>query len=108
MVNILRVCIPLEKVQIRATKLVDGLSKLSYNERLQRLDLPTLLFRRRRDGLTGPQSNFFFQRTTKMWNDLPSYVVDADNVNQFKNRLDEIWKQHPLKYDNKATEPTDD
>ena len=140
----------LEKVQIRATKLVDGLSKLSYTERLQRLDLPTLLFRRRRgdtiemfkhfhtydkatlapsfkprerpsrkhrfqlytpqekDGLTGPQSNFFFQRTTKMWNDLPSYVVDADNVNQFKNRLDEIWKQHPLKYDNKATEPTDD
>ena len=140
----------LEKVQIRATKLVDGLSKLDYTERLKRLDLPTLVFRRRRgdiiemykhfhtydkstlapsfkpkerpsrkhryqlytpqtkDGLTGPQSNFFFQRTTKIWNDLPSYVVEADNVNEFKSRLDETWEQHPLKYDNKGTEPTDD
>ena len=37
----------LENGQIRATKLVDGLSDLEYPERLKRIDLPTLLYRRR-------------------------------------------------------------
>lgn len=134
----------LENVQIRATKLVDGLSKLDYPERLKRLKLPTLVFRRRRgdiiemykhfhtydkctlapsfkprerlsrkhrfqlhtpptkDGTHGPQSNFYFQRTTKIWNDLPEKVVEAENVNQFKKRLDEIWKDNAIRYDHKA------
>ena len=38
----------LEKVQIRATRLVDELGKLEYPERLKRLNLPTLLYRRMR------------------------------------------------------------
>ena len=38
----------LEKVQKRATKLVKGIRKLSYKERLMRLNLPTLKFRRLR------------------------------------------------------------
>ena len=38
----------IENVQIRATKLGDGLSELSYSEKLKRLNLPTLTFRRRR------------------------------------------------------------
>ena len=128
-----------ENVQIRATKLVDGLSKLTYSERLKRLDLPTLVFRRKRgdiiemfkhfnsydqstlapsfkrrerpsrkhkfqlhmpqmkDGKNGPQSNFFFQRTTTIWNDLPANIVEAENTNQFKNRIDEFWQNDPLK-----------
>ena len=36
----------LENVQVRATKLVDGLGNLEYTDRLQRLKLPTLLYRR--------------------------------------------------------------
>ena len=40
--------IKLEKVQMRATKLIHGLKHLSYNERLKRLKLPTLKFRRAR------------------------------------------------------------
>ena len=36
----------IEKVQKRATKLVKGLNKLSYRERLMHLKLPTLKFRR--------------------------------------------------------------
>ena len=38
----------IENVQIRATKLVDGLSNLTYADRLRKLDLPTLAFRRKR------------------------------------------------------------
>ena len=38
----------IEKVQKRATKLVKGLKKLTYKERLQRLNLPTLKYRRLR------------------------------------------------------------
>ena len=38
----------LEKVQRRATKLVKGIRKLSYKERLMRLNLPILKFRRLR------------------------------------------------------------
>ena len=37
-----------EKVQMRATKLVDGFGKLTYQERLERLKLPTLVYRRLR------------------------------------------------------------
>ena len=38
----------LENVQIRATKLVDGFGNLEYPERLRRLNLPTLVYRRQR------------------------------------------------------------
>ena len=38
----------LENVQIRATKIVDGLAYLDYPERLKKLDLPTLVYRRAR------------------------------------------------------------
>ena len=34
-----------ENVQIRATKLVDGMSELTYEDRLKKLDLPTLVYR---------------------------------------------------------------
>ena len=27
-----------------------------------------------------------------MWNNLPAFVVDADSVNSFKNRLDKFWQ----------------
>ena len=38
----------IENVQIRATKLVDGLGKLDYSDRLKRLGLTTLRYRRER------------------------------------------------------------
>ena len=38
----------LENVQKRATKLVDGFCALEYEERLRRLELPTLVYRRAR------------------------------------------------------------
>ena len=41
----------IEKIQRRATRLVPSISHLSYEERLRKLDLPTLQFRRLRTDL---------------------------------------------------------
>ena len=130
----------LESVQIRGTKLVDGMKTMSYQERLQALDLPTLLHRRDRgdmiqvwkhfnsyekstlspnfrpiprtirghqfqltwqkakDGENGLQRNSFYFRVSNMWNLLPPNVVNADNIDTFKSRLDEAWKHSLNKF----------
>ena len=38
----------IERVQHRATKMVPGLAKLNYDERLEKMDLPSLAYRRAR------------------------------------------------------------
>ena len=37
--------------------------------------------------------NAFSQRVIENWNDLPKKVIEATSVNDFKNKLDEHWKQ---------------
>ena len=49
----------LENVQVRATKLVDGLAKLDYPERLKRLNLPTLAHRRERGDMMEMYKHFY-------------------------------------------------
>jgi len=132
----------IEKVQKRATRFIDGFKDLAYEERLRRLDLPTLEYRRtlcdmievykhinfydRRtipdklvlrtrpnrkhnlqilpnfanDGVRGIQSRSFYYRCVSTWNDLPRTVVNSPNVNIFKKRIDNAWKNHPLRYGN--------
>ena len=135
----------LENVQIRATKVVDGLQNLDYSERLKKLDLPTLAYRRLRgdlievfkhfhtydretlshsfrprqrssrthgyqlhhrntkDGVRGLQSNSFYNRVVKRWNNLPKVVVDAENINTFKARLDAHLNDEPIKFDHRVS-----
>ena len=135
----------IENVQMRATKLVDGMGKVEYKERLTKLNLPTLLYRRMRgdmiqtykhfhtydkevispsfqprtrpsrahdfqlhphkakDGQRGIQSNSFYYRITQTWNNLPKKVVDAPNIDTFKNRLDKLWENEPRKFDHTIT-----
>ena len=130
----------LENVQIRATKLVDGMRDMEYSDRLRMLDLPTLLYRRERgdmieiwkhfnaydqqtlptnfkpilrttrchdlkltrnranDGVRGTQANSFYFRTAPSWNSLPATVVNAENIDTFKARLDEEWTNRPQKF----------
>ena len=125
----------IENVLIRATKLVDGFQNLPYEERLKRLDLPTLTYRRERgdmieifkhihtyderiissnfrrqlrpsrkhnfqlvenvpaDGVRGKQHNAFYFRTNRRWNELPPNVANAKTINEFKNELDDAWKE---------------
>ena len=134
----------IENVQIRATKLVDGFHDLTYEERLKRLGLPTLTYRRERgdmievykhikiyderiissnfrrqqrpsrkhdfqlvenvpaDGVRGKQHNAFYFRTNRQWNDLPATVVNAETVDQFKNRLDKAWEGRSTSYEAEA------
>ena len=132
----------LENVQIRATAQVDGLKNMEYSERLKKLDLPTLVYRRKRgdmievwkhfnvydpetlspnfkrnvrnirshhhsqqltlnrprDGKRGVQANSFYFRAAEEWNGLSEAVVQAEEINKFKNELDESWNHHPLKF----------
>lgn len=130
-----------ESVQRRATKLIDGFRYFTYQERLRRLELPSLEFRRMmcdmievykhlnfydrstipnklvlrtrpnrkhnlqilpnfsKDGVRGAQTKSFYYRCVPTWNNLPSTVVTAPTISVFKNRLNEAWNNHPLKYD---------
>ena len=51
-----------------------------------------------RDGVRGLQSNSFYYRNVKTWNNLPKGVADAKDINNFKQKLDEVWKDKPTKY----------
>ena len=53
-----------------------------------------------KDGARGVQTNSFYYRTVRPWNELPSQVVTADTLNSFKNRFDKfIETEHEhLKY----------
>ena len=128
----------LENVQIRTTKILDGISKLDYTEAKKKLNMPSLAYRRLRgdmietykhfhkygknitsssfqprnrvswkhdfqlhhriakDGIRGVQSNSFYHRIVRTWNNLPREVVNATNVNTFKNKLDDAWRNEAL------------
>ena len=130
----------IENVQIRATKMVDGLGALDYPERLRKLNLPTMVHRRARgamielykhfnvytrdtlsesfqprerttrvhnrqllekvpkDGVRGIQSNFFYYRTVKAWNNLPAIVAEAKTLDSFKIALDKHWEVEPTRF----------
>ena len=50
------------------------------------------------DGERGKQTNAFYYRFNRTWNNLPSEVVDSKSVDSFKNLLDKHWEDVPLKY----------
>ena len=53
----------------------------------------------------GAQSCSFYYLATVAWNNLPASVVESDTINTFKNRLDNHWEDHPLRYNFLATTP---
>ena len=57
------------------------------------------------DGVRGGQSCSFYYLAPVAWDNLPDSVVESDTINTFKNRLDNHWEDHPLRYDFLATPP---
>ena len=55
-----------------------------------------------RDRARSLRTNSFYHRVTKIWNDLPRSVAEAEDVNKIKNVLDEHMESHPLRYDRSA------
>ena len=51
-----------------------------------------------KDGVRGVQSKSFFYRCINTWNDLPKEVVNATSIQSFKRRLDQAWRNHPLRF----------
>ena len=41
----------------------------------------------------------FSNRVIPIWNSLPNYVVSADTINTFNNRLDKFWSYQEVLYD---------
>ena len=56
-----------------------------------------------KDGTRGVQSNSFYYRVANTWNNLPKDVVTAPSINIFKNKLDDHWKELPIKFNHKPT-----
>ena len=105
----------IENVQVRATKLIDGFNKLNYTERLQRLGLPTLIYRRARGDMIELYKHFntydktclstSFQprsRSTRshdrqlIWN-IPKDGAHGVQTNSFYYRSVNIWNTLPGK-----------
>ena len=125
---------------MRATKLIKNIAHLTYEQRLKKLKLPTLKYRRLRgevidvykiiSGIYDAHSSlklnkctlahtitrgntlrlvkthckydlrkyFFSNRIILTWNSLPDYVVLANSLNLFKNRLDGHWSIQDVLY----------
>ena len=53
--------------------------------------------------ILGAQSCSVYYLAPVAWNNLPALVVESDTINTFKNRLDNHWEDHPLRYNFLAT-----
>ena len=58
------------------------------------------------DDVRVAQSCSFYYLAPISWNNLPASVVESDTINTFKNRLDNHWEDHPLRYNFLATTPS--
>jgi hypothetical protein len=97
----LRECnlLPLDKRRARGDliqtfKFMNGFDKVNYNRFFSlntdnRTRGHSLKLGKSRSRLD-VRKNFFSQRVVNKWNKLPQSAVDAETVNNFKNRLDKL------------------
>jgi hypothetical protein len=53
---------------------------------------------RAKDGVLGVQSNSFYFRVANDWNELDHEVVESQNINTFKTRIDAAWQNKENKF----------
>ena len=123
----------IENVQRKYTKHIKGLFNLNYEDRLEKIKLPSMEYRQIRGDMIqvfkiaknyyDPKStanifqfsqntrlrghihkidkiftnkskykNFFTNRVTLKWNSLPSSLMEAKSINEFKNKFDALNK----------------
>ena len=51
-----------------------------------------------KDGTRGLQTNSFYYRVIRTWNNLPRIVVNECTINSFECRLDKAWNNIPPRY----------
>ena len=87
-------------MQRRATKLVKEFKNLNYEEQLVKLNLTTMEERHLRGDLIQIYKiirfNFLTYRNVNDWNALPEEIVRANNLNSFKEKIDEWLKRKLL------------
>jgi len=74
----------IEKVQKRATKLIKGLKKLSYEERLRKLRLPTLKYRRIRGDMIEVYKVISGKYDSSVSMQIPTNVESLTRGNKYK------------------------
>ena len=67
-----------------------------------------LTWNRPKDGTHGIQNNSFYFRVAKEWNDLDVKIVQSENINTFKARIDAAWADKPTKFTIEAPSRTND
>lgn len=101
----------LEKVQRRATKMVEGMREKTYDQRLQELRLDSLKFRRKRtdviqayrifSGIDDLDEGLFFERIADQRTRNNGYKVRKPacesrvRANTFSNRVVDVWNRLP-------------
>ena len=129
----------IENVLRRASKLVAGLSELSYGDRLLAINIPSMQYRFLRGDMIEVykwahslydcnlelfefdencvtrghpykikkkfcrlemRKHFFSMRSVDNWNKLPTDIVTATSLNNFKNKLDKHWADKMFLYTN--------
>ena len=51
----------------------------------------------------GLRENAFYGRISRIWNELPPHVAEANSINAFKNALDKHLEKHPWKFHHSHT-----
>ena len=103
----------IENVQEQATKIVDGLANLDYSARLQKLDLPTLHFRRMRGDMIEIFKHIYIydqdiippkfklrnrpsrQHDFQLVQNRPRDGVRGNQTNSFYYRTTNVWNNLP-------------